>query len=254
MKQPCYLIFLPLLFSVAILPAASPDDNPAAYPTPRHDTWLNAHKEREARLQQGNAEVLLVGDSITAGWKKHPDLLKKAFEDRQVVNLGQPADKTENIFWRIRNHSFDKVNPGVAIVMAGTNNSNHDDYTTEQIAGGVKAIITELREKLPRTKILLLGIFPRGSIEQRHELKKGRTAAGMNPQWEKIDAVNRTLSTFADGKNIIYLNINREFLNDKGELPVEVMPDLLHPNAKGYEIWGRAIQPTLAQMNGKAIP
>lgn len=248
MKHPCWLIGLTLFFSVAILPAASPGDNPAAQPTPRHDTWLTAHKEREARLQQGNADVLLVGDSITAGWKKYPEILKKTFGDRQVVNLGHPADKTENILWRLRKHSFDKIKPGFAVVLAGTNNSNDDDYTPEQIAGGVQTIVAELREKLPQTTILLLGIFPRGSHEQRIELKKGRTAAGMNPQWEKIDAVNRTLSAVADGKDIVYLNINWEFLNAKGELPVEVMPDLLHPNAKGYEIWGRALQPALAKL------
>jgi lysophospholipase L1-like esterase len=26
------------------------------------------------------------------------------------------------------------------------------------------------------------------------------------------------------------------------------MPDLLHPNAAGYEIWAKAMQPTLDQM------
>ena len=136
----------------------------------------------------------------------------------------------------------------MAIVLAGTNNSNNDDYTPDQIAGGVKAIISELRERLPRTKILLLGIFPRGSSGQRIELKNGRTAAEMNPQWEKIDVVNRTLSEFADGRMVVYSDLNGEFLNGKGELPADVMPDLLHPNSKGYEIWGRAIQPFVERM------
>ncbi len=136
----------------------------------------------------------------------------------------------------------------MAIVLAGTNNSNNDDYTPDQIAGGVQAIVAELRNKLPQTKILLLGIFPRGSSGQRIELKKGRIAAEMNPQWAKIDIVNRTLSEFADGRMVVYLDINRGLLNGKGELPVDVMPDLLHPNAKGYEIWSRAIQPVMERM------
>lgn len=63
--------------------------------------------------------MLLVGDSITAGRKKHPEILKQSFGGRQVVNLGHPADKTERILWRLQNHSIDEVNPGVAIVMAG---------------------------------------------------------------------------------------------------------------------------------------
>ena len=229
-------------------PAALSGPNPAAAAKPRHEAWLDAQRKRDARLRDGNVDVLLIGDSITAGWSRHPELIKKCFGDLHAVNLGHPADKTENILWRLQDHFFEKVNPGVAVIMAGTNNSNHEEYTPEQIAGGVRAIVAEIRKKLPQTKILLLGIFPRGSQGQRIEIKQGRTAAGMNPQWAKIDAVNRMLAAFVDGREVVYLNINREFLNEKGELPVDVMPDLLHPNERGYEIWGRTMQPVVREM------
>ena len=233
-------------------PAISAAVNPAAIPTPRQETWLAAHKKREARLQNGNVDVLLIGDSITAGWNKYPELIKEFFPDLQVVNLGHPADKTENILWRLQNHSFDKINPRVAVIMAGTNNSNEDEYSPEQIAGGVQAIVETLQRKLPETRILLLGIFPRGSHEQRLELTRGRTVATVNPQWEKIDVVNRMISALAVDRKVIYLDINREFLNEKGELPVDVMPDLLHPNKRGYEIWGHSIQQALVGLEKPA--
>ena len=57
-----------------------------------------------------------------------------------------------------------------------------------------------------------------------------------------------SIAAFADGREVVYLNINREFLNEKGELPVDVMPDLLHPNERGYEIWGRTMQPVVSEM------
>ena len=229
-------------------PVALSGPNPAAAAKPRHEVWLDAHRKRDARLRDGNVDVLLIGDSITAGWNKQPNLIKKFLGDLHVVNLGHPADKTENILWRLQNHSFEKIDPGVAVVMAGTNNSNRDEYTPGQIAGGVRAIVAEIRKKLPQTRILLLGIFPRGSQEHRIEIKQGRTAAGMNPQWVKIDTANRMISALADGQMVVYLNINREFLSEKGELPVEVMPDLLHPNERGYEIWGRTKQPVVREM------
>jgi lysophospholipase L1-like esterase len=31
-------------------------------------------------------------------------------------------------------------------------------------------------------------------------------------------------------------------------LSKDIMPDYLHPNAKGYEIWAEAIDPTLKKM------
>ncbi len=226
-------------------------NNPAVRPTPRipvNEPWLAAHEKRQKVLDAGNFDVLLVGDSITAGWSKQPELLKKFFGDRRVMNLAHPADKTENIIWRLMNHSMTNITPKVAVVLAGTNNSNKDEFTEEQIAGGVEAIVQILRAKLPQTKILLLGIFPRGSYEQRTGIKGGLTEAVINPQWEKIDRVNRIIATFADGTNIVYLNINQAFLNENGALPISVMPDLLHPNEKGYEIWGSAMMPTLEKM------
>ena len=228
--------------------ALQKSDNPAVRPAARSERWQNDHAKREARLQKGNVNILLVGDSITHGWKRHPELLQQCFAGQQIVNLGHPADKTENILWRLSNHKMDKITPQVAIVMAGTNNSNKDEYTIEEIAGGVQAIVQLLQAKLPETKILLLGIFPRGSRDQRIGLKTGLTEAAMNPQWEKIDQINRKLDTFADGESVVYLNINSAFLNDNAALPVTVMPDLLHPNATGYKLWCSAMKPTLERM------
>jgi beta-glucosidase len=228
--------------------ALEQSDNPAVRPAARSERWQNDHAKREARLQKGRVDILLVGDSITHGWKRHPDLLKQCFAGQQVVNLGHPADKTENILWRLTNHKMDKITPQVAIVMAGTNNSNNDEYTIEEIAGGVEAIVQLLQAQLPETKILLLGIFPRGSRDQRIGLKSGLTEAAMNPQWEKIDQINGMLETYANGESVVYLNINSAFLNDNAALPVTVMPDLLHPNEQGYALWCSAMMPTVEKL------
>jgi beta-glucosidase len=193
-------------------------------------------------------DILLIGDSITHGWNRYPQVLKNTFGTWQVVNLGHPADKTENIIWRLTNHQFDQISPRVAMVLAGTNNTNNDEYSIEEIAGGVEAIVELLRVKLPDTKILLLGIFPRGSPDQRSSLKGGLTGAVMNPQWEKVDRINRIVETYADGEDIVYLNINSSFLDGDGTLPITVMPDLLHPNERGYELWGNAIKPVIGEL------
>lgn len=230
----------------------SPAANPAARPVPRTERWQNDHAKRNARLQKGNVDILLIGDSITHGWNRYPQVLKKTFGTQQVVNLGHPADKTENILWRLTNHQFDQISPRVAMVLAGTNNSNNDEYSIEETAGGVEAIVDLLRAKLPDTKILLLGILPRGSRDQRIGIKSGLTEAVMNPQWEKIDRINRIVETFDDDERIIYLNINSSFLDENGALPVTVMPDLLHPNEKGYDHWGNAIMPALEKMMGNS--
>ena len=41
------------------------------------------------------------------------------------------------------------------------------------------------------------------------------------------------------------------FLQDDGTLSKSIMPDLLHPNAKGHEIWAEAMEPTLVKLLGE---
>jgi len=38
------------------------------------------------------------------------------------------------------------------------------------------------------------------------------------------------------------------------KLPRDIMPDLLHPNAKGYAIWAEAIEPTVKKLMGERLP
>ena len=103
---------------------------------------------------------------------------------------------------------------------------------------GVKAIVEKLRAKLPETKILLLAIFPRG--------------ADNNDPLRQINVkTNKIISKLADGQNVFYLDINPKFLAADGTLSKDIMPDLLHPNAKGYEIWAEAIEPTVAKLMGE---
>jgi lysophospholipase L1-like esterase len=136
----------------------------------------------------------------------------------------------------------------LAVLMIGTNNSNGEDNTAEEIADGIKAICAEMRAKLPKTKILILAIFPRGDAEQRKVKGQG---AVFNDQWAKNNEASKLASEIADGKKIFYLDINDKFLEDDGTLPKEIMPDLLHPNKKGYIIWAEAMEPTIQKLMGE---
>lgn len=119
--------------------------------------------------------------------------------------------------------------------MIGTNNSNGDDFTAEEIGAGIQAIIKRLGAKLPDTKILLLAIFPRGERP--------------NPQREKNAKASKIGSELADETNVFYMDIGSRFMDEKGTL--QVMPDQLHLNEKGYEIWADAIEPRVAELMGE---
>ena len=93
----------------------------------------------------------------------------------------------------------------------------------------------EMRRNFPRAKILLLAIFPR--------------ALPGDPVRDKIAEANRIIARLDDQKNVFYLDIGQRFLDDKGVfLPDSFRADNLHPQAKGYEIWGEAVSAKLAEL------
>jgi lysophospholipase L1-like esterase len=247
------------------------NDNPAAKKLnrdiPRHQDFLK-------RIAQSNGvgDVIFLGDSITHGWEGQK-AWQEHFGSFKPVNLGIGGDQTGHVLWRItEGHELENLKPKVAVMMIGTNNTG--GHTAEQIAGGIKAIVEELKKQKPDIKILVLGVFPRGgsgdaerSLEQitegikpiNEELKKEKPdvtrlnallksleqkkgtipAAKLN---KKIGAINAIISKLDDGKTVFYKDIGKEFLDQNGGLSGEIMPDYLHLSAKGYDLWGKAIK------------
>lgn len=198
--------------------------------------WEPRHKEKLQRIQQGNVDLLMIGDSITQGWENEGKAAwEKFYAGRNAVNLGYGGDRTENVLWRLQHGEVDGINPRVAVLMIGTNNTGHRLERPEFTANGIKTILQELRTRLPETKILLLGIFPRDE-------KPDAEMRQIN------NRINDIIKTYADNQHIFYLNINERFLAADGTLSREVMPDLLHLNESSYAVWAEAMEPTLVKL------
>ena len=213
--------------------AVTPVPEPASV-----EWWMPRHQKVLDEIADGNADLIYVGDSITHGFEGGgKEMWAKYYAPRKAVNMGFSGDRTQHVLWRFDHGEIDGIRPKLAILMIGTNNSNGQDNTAEEIADGIKAICAEMRTKLPKTKILMLAIFPRGE--------------GPSPQREKNAQASELSSKIADNKHIFYLDINDKFLTADGTLPKDVMPDLLHPNEKGYQIWAEAIEPTVKKLMGE---
>ena len=73
-------------------------------------------------------------------------------------------------------------------------------------------------------------------------------AAEAARQMDIINGVNAELARLDDGKDVRFLDINRVFLGQDGKIPMSIMPDQLHPNAAGYQLWADAMHPTLTAL------
>jgi len=203
--------------------------------------WKQRHAKKVARVKRGGVDLLWIGDSITHFWETDgKKVWNRYYGHRKAVNLGFSGDRVQNVLWRVRHGEVAGISPKVAVVMIGTNDAGYGSRPA-QTAAHIRALVVELRTRLPRTKILLLAIFPCGDDDKDEQRKTNA-------------AVNRIIAKLHDGRRVHYLDINRRFLTKRGVLDKSVMPDLLHPGAKGYLIWAKAMEPALKRLLGKPSP
>ncbi|MCB1097383.1 MAG: platelet-activating factor acetylhydrolase IB subunit [Verrucomicrobiales bacterium] len=234
------IIGLALLGTASLVSAQEAARHSAVNPVPRGDSWW---KERAEMLNRSVADtsdtqLVFIGDSITQGWEgAGAKVWQERYASRKAVNLGIGGDRTQHVLWRLDNGNLEGIHPKAAVVMIGTNNSNGIDNTAGQIIEGVTAIVQRLRTAVPETKVLLLGIFPRGE--------------NFNDQRGKLLQINQVLAKLDDGEHVHFLDIGHRFVTAQGLIPQNIMPDFLHLTDKGYRIWADAIEPKLKELLGE---
>jgi lysophospholipase L1-like esterase len=226
-----------LTLTFVSLASADAPKHAATTPAPRDAGWMKRHESFNERVKKGNVDLLFIGDSITQGWEgAGKGVWEKFYGKRNAVNLGIGGDRTQHVLWRLENGNIAGIKPKLAVIMIGTNNAGSN--TSQEIADGVTAIVEKLRKDLPETKVLVLGIFPRGP--------------DANDGARKVnEGANALIGKLADDKNVYYLDIGPKFTEADGKLSREIMPDLLHLNEKSYTIWAESIEPMVAKLMGE---
>jgi lysophospholipase L1-like esterase len=194
------------------------------------------HLEFVETASKGNIDFLLEGDSITDWWVQgdaKKAMFDKYFGNMRTANFAIAGDTTQGVLWGLKNGEGQGFQPKAVMLMIGTNNTGA--YSAPEIAEGVGAVVLEMRKDFPDAKILLLAIFP-------------RSIPG-DPVRDKIAEVNRIISRLDDQQHVFYMDIGSKFLDERGFfLPDSFRADNLHPQAKGYDIWGTAVKDKLAEL------
>jgi len=220
-----------------LLEVRTPPPNAAIIPN-LAEPFREKHARNLEVARQGDAELLLMGDSITDFWRNADgrfagkSVLDEFFGRWKIANFGIAGDTTQGVLYRLQNGEGEGFSPRAIMLMIGTNNTRAN--TAGEIAEGVGAVVLELRTRFPGSKILLLGVFPRG--------------AAIDPVREEIADINATIARLHDGDSVHYLDIGRVFLDADDNIPVDVMSDGLHPTTKGYRLWAEAVQEPLRRL------
>lgn len=242
MKKISRTIISSLTLAALLIPGAVFAKNTATIPVPRPGKWLERHTNFVQQSRQGNVDILFLGDSITDHWRdRGSNVWNEYYAPRHAANFGISSDRTQHVLWRIENGELDGIHPKVVVLMIGTNNTGKEKdrktirNTVPEVIEGVTTIVEQLRARLPESKVLLLGIFPRAKPNSSFRTD--------------IREINKGLALLDDGKMITYLDIGPSFLQPDGTLiPGAMLHDLLHPTEKGYRIWAQTMDSTLENL------
>ncbi len=242
------VFFATITLSLLTIPSVSaqtcPDNAPALNPGPLEESWaiewwMPRHEAKRSEEGRKSAKLLLLGDSITHGWESTgKPVWDQYFGEISTFNLGFSGDRTENVLWRIENGALEEISPELTVLMIGTNNTGHRQDLPECTARGIEMIVDQLLSEFHESQILLLAIFPRGH-EPDHELRQ------LNNE------INEQIAQFNTKPGVHFLDINHIFLTEDGVLTEEIMPDMLHPNDNGYELWAEEIKPVINDLLNK---
>ncbi len=204
--------------------------------------WMKHHEDRKRWCAEQEVDLLMVGDSIIFEWRrKGKESWDKFYGNRNAVNIASSGDSTYHMLWHFQNGGLDGMkdhHPKLVVLMIGTNNRGIPELKGHDTAYGILALLKEIHAKLPESKILLMPIFPRGKTP--------------NDQLRlRNDEINQVIKTYVDDKTVYWLDIGHIFLDDKGNLKTDLMPDGVHPNEEGYRVWGAAMEPTLQKFLSK---
>ena len=208
----------------------------ATTPAPKTDaSWQKRLEDKAAIVRSGGSEVVFLGDEnihfYEAAWGGETVWQRYwAGKPYNALNLGFSGDCTENVLWRItKGRELDGYSAKAIVLSVGINNIVSRGACVGDVIDGTRCILKEIAARQPNARTILCALLPRGGVPGR-------------PYQDKLDAVNREICKFADGRGVIWCDFSDIFVN---------MPSI----AEGYEMWTAALMPMVNEvLRGDGLP
>jgi lysophospholipase L1-like esterase len=202
------------------------------YPWMTIERWKQMNAGQVTRAEQGNIDVMFVGDSLTEMWPMA--LWDSNFGHLKPANFGIGGDHTGNLLWRLKQPAIAALKPKLVVLMIGVNNINLCNEGPNEVFQGIQAVLAMLRQHYPAARVLLNAVLPEGLPD--------------SDERRRIVALNQRVRTLDDGKTVFFHDYGANFMGQGGTLSHELQPDLLHFSEKGYRILAGAMRPDIERL------
>ena len=203
-----------------------------------YSEWAPQVAQLDAKLpglQLATRRLVFIGDSITAGWD--PAVFSQYYGARAPLLLGIIGDATPGVLKRLPDE-WGPLRPRLVVLLVGTNNTQWLPGSPADVALGIAEIVRLIHARSSGTRILILGILPRGATP-------AEPLRAVNAQ------VNALIAQCADGATVFYADPGPALLDAAGGLPHEMSFDTLHLTPLGYATLAAAMEPQIRAIMGE---
>lgn len=190
----------------------------------------SAHEAFVNRAKRGNIDLLFIGDSTAASWvAEGKTVFDKEFAGLSVESFGIGKETSGDLLKRMIDHELDNISPRAVVVQTGTNDLD-EGVPPSVVIAKITEIVEEIKTRLPSTRVVLVGIMPRGSSPD-------------DSYQAEIKKINAGMAKLANGKDIRYLNPAPVLSSSDGSvMEAFYKTDHVHLSTKGYEALEKALR------------
>lgn len=205
--------------------------------------WRTQHQDACRVGRPEGLDLVLLGDSLIQGWGGPGRRVaapgaahwQESFGARRTGNLGIAGDRIRHLEWRLEHGALDGLAPQEVVLLAGTNDLADGD-APETVADRVLALGQAVLARLPRARLLLHALLPRGHAPD-------------DPLRLAVAATNARLAARCPelGARASLMDLTAVFTSETDALlPGLFEDDALHLTPDGYRAWGAALASRLS--------
>lgn len=197
-------------------------------------------REENATLDPNETTVVLLGDSLTEGWKYEDRIANYLPEGYHYLNRGITSDHIlgdEIGLLRRMDESVYDCQPSHVFFVMGVNDlgrtwRREGTPCVARVFAGYRLAVDSMIERCPGVKVCLVTTSPVGGSYE-----------GITPY---ILEYNILVRDFAEERGLPMIDLFALLADEENHMPEDLSTDRLHFNSEGFEIYGEAIAEVLA--------
>lgn len=194
--------------------------------------------EKRLPIENGQARICLVGNSITANWQ---NLRPSFFDKNGFINRGVGGHSSSQILLRFQKDVI-TANPTVVVLNTGINDIAKSDgfYNEEFTLQNIQSIIDICKAR--NIRLILSSVLPATEISINRVTK-------LRDMQSVITKLNRRIELLATNNGLKYIDYHTHLQNEDGTFNNKYNFDGVHPNEEGYLIMEQLLLDALKEIN-----